>query len=65
MFKSPEQGASTEVWAATSPKLDNMAGSIARIATSRKPLLKIASAGSMQREWIGDPEKADRLWADE
>ena len=62
MFKTPEQGASTEVWAATSPKLDGMGGvycedcDIAQLATEESQRWEHA------REWICDREKADRLW---
>ena len=62
MFKSPEQGASTEVWAATSPKLDGMGGvycedcDIAQVATEDSQRWEHA------REWICDAEKAGRLW---
>lgn len=36
-FKTPEQGAATQVWAATSPDWRASAASTARTATSRKP----------------------------
>ena len=61
-FKTPEQGASTEVWAATSPKLDGMGGvycedcDIAQLATPESQRYQHA------REWICDDAKADRLW---
>jgi NAD(P)-dependent dehydrogenase (short-subunit alcohol dehydrogenase family) len=61
-FKTPEQGASTTVWAATSPQLDGMGGvycengDIARAATPDSPPWEDA------REWIQDDAKAARLW---
>lgn len=62
MFKTPEQGASTSVWAATSPKLSGKGGAycedcdIAQLATEESQRWQHA------REWICDDEKAERLW---
>lgn len=62
MFKSPEQGASTTVWAATSPKLDGRGGvycedcDIARAATPESQRWEHA------RAWISDDAHAERLW---
>lgn len=62
MFKTPEQGASTSVWAATSAKLADMGGvycedcDIAKLATPESQRWEHA------REWICDDEKAERLW---
>lgn len=62
MFKTPEQGASTSVWAATSPNLDGKGGvycedcDIAPMATDQ------SQGWEHAREWITDDEKADRLW---
>ena len=62
MFKTPEQGASTSVWAATSPRLNGMGGvycedcDIAQLATEDSQRWEHA------REWICDDEKAERLW---
>lgn len=62
MFKTPEQGASTEVWAATSPKLDGKGGvycedcDIAPVANEESQFWQHA------REWICDDAKAKRLW---
>ena len=63
MFKTPEQGASTSVWAATSAQLDDRGGEycedcdIAQLATEDSQRWEHA------REWICDEEKADRLWS--
>lgn len=63
MFKTPEQGASTAVWAATSPGLEGMGGvycedcDVARLADENSQRWEHA------REWICDESKADRLWA--
>ena len=62
MFKTPEQGASTSVWAATSPKLEGKGGvycedcDIAQLATEDSQRWEHA------RPWICDDEKAERLW---
>ncbi|MDJ0922372.1 MAG: oxidoreductase [Henriciella sp.] len=63
MFKTPEQGASTATWAATSPQLEGRGGEycencdIAQLATEDSQRWEHA------REWITDDSKADRLWA--
>ncbi len=62
-FKTPEQGAATQVWAATSPQLAGMGGvycedcDIAEIAPSGEPF-----DGGV-REYAIDPGEAARLWA--
>ena len=62
MFKTPEQGASTSVWAATSPQLNGRGGvycedcDIARLADENSQRWEHA------RPWICDDEKAERLW---
>jgi NAD(P)-dependent dehydrogenase (short-subunit alcohol dehydrogenase family) len=59
-FKSPEQGAATQVWAATSPQLDGLGGvfcedcEIAEVSTDDAPGV---------RPYAIDPESARRLWA--
>lgn len=63
MFKTPEQGASTTVWAATAPKLDGKGGvycedcDIARAATPESKRWEHA------RAWISDDAHAEKLWA--
>ncbi len=62
MFKTPEAGASTTVWAATSPDLAGYGGvycedcDIAELAGPDAPRY------GMVREWACDPDKASRLW---
>lgn len=62
-FKTPQQGASTTVWAATSPKLDGKGGvycedcDIAAAATPDSQRYQHA------REWICDETRAEKLWA--
>ncbi len=58
-FKTPEQGAATTVWAATSPKLDGLGGvfledcDVARVSTGDEPGV---------RPYAVDPEQATWLW---
>ncbi|UMP02477.1 SDR family NAD(P)-dependent oxidoreductase [Amycolatopsis sp. EV170708-02-1] len=60
-FKSPEQGAATQVWAATSPRLDGMGGLYCEDCD-------IAEIAAEEGEWVGvrpyaiDPGEAERLW---
>lgn len=62
MFKTPEQGASTAVWAATTQSLDGRGGvycedcDIAAMATEDSQRWEHA------REWIVDDARAERLW---
>lgn len=63
MFKTPEQGASTSVWAATSETLNGKGGvycedcDIARLATED------SQRWEHVREWACDDERAERLWS--
>jgi len=63
MFKTPEQGASTATWAATSPQLEGRGGEYCEDCD----IAQLAGPESQRwhhaREWICDDEKADRLWA--
>ena len=58
-FKTPEQGAATQVWAATSPQLDGLGGvfcedcEIAEVSTDDAPGV---------RPYAIDPASAERLW---
>ena len=58
-FKTPEQGAATTVWAATSPQLDGLGGvycddcDVARVSTDDAPGV---------RPYAIDPEQAAWLW---
>jgi NAD(P)-dependent dehydrogenase (short-subunit alcohol dehydrogenase family) len=61
-FKSPEQGAATQTWAATSPQLDGMGGvycedcEIAEVNDDPDGTTGV-------RTWAIDPDEAERLWA--
>lgn len=61
-FKTAEQGAATQVWAATSLQLEDMGGvyceacDVAELATSDDVLVGV-------RDYATDPQQAARLWA--
>jgi len=63
MFKTPEQGASTSLWAATSALLDGKGGvycedcNVAQLAAEDSPRWQHV------RDWACNEENADRLWA--
>ncbi len=65
IFKSPEQGASTSVWAATSPQLAGMGGVYCEDCDIAEP----TAVGTPEARISGvdphaiDPEQATRLWA--
>jgi len=62
LFKSPGQGCTTTLWAATSTALDGKGGlycedcDVAQIATEESPRYRDVAA------WATRPESADRLW---
>jgi NAD(P)-dependent dehydrogenase (short-subunit alcohol dehydrogenase family) len=62
LFKTPEQGAATQVWAATSPRLDGLGGlyledcDVAEPHVADGPRRGVAAHAT-------DPEQAARLWA--
>ncbi|HEX7353571.1 MAG TPA: SDR family NAD(P)-dependent oxidoreductase [Mycobacteriales bacterium] len=63
-FKSPEQGAATSVWAATSPQLDGMGGVYCEdcdIAAPTEPASPMARFRGVDAHAI-DAEAAARLW---
>lgn len=60
-FKSPEQGAATSVWAATSPQLDGMGGVYLEDCDIAEPAVDGDQSGGV-RAWATDPEQAARLW---
>jgi NAD(P)-dependent dehydrogenase (short-subunit alcohol dehydrogenase family) len=62
-FKSPEQGAATEVWAATSPALDGLGGVFCEDCDIAGPAETAVSPASGVADHATDPEEAARLWA--
>ncbi len=67
-FKTPEAGAATQVWAATSPQLDGMGGvyledcDIAEPAPDEDGVTEVRHRVGV-RGYAIDPEQAARLWA--
>lgn len=62
-FKSPEQGAATEVWAATSPSLDGLGGVFCEDCDIAGPADTADSPASGVADHATDPDEAARLWA--
>ncbi|MGP2437805.1 SDR family NAD(P)-dependent oxidoreductase [Streptomyces sp. JW3] len=60
-FKTPQQGAATQVWAATSPRLAGLGGVYLEDCDIAEPA-PADGAGSGVRDWAVDPEQAARLW---
>ncbi|MFC4346582.1 oxidoreductase [Kordiimonas lipolytica] len=63
MFKTPEQGASTAVWAATSPKLDGMGGLYCEDCDIAQLGTEDSQRWEHVRAWACDEANADMLWA--
>ncbi|MGW5256140.1 SDR family NAD(P)-dependent oxidoreductase [Streptomyces sp. NPDC004012] len=61
-FKTPEQGAATQVWAATSPRLAGMGGVYCEDCDIAEPAPADGGRGGVEA-WATDPEQAARLWA--
>jgi NAD(P)-dependent dehydrogenase (short-subunit alcohol dehydrogenase family) len=62
-FKTPEAGAATQVWAATSPQLEGMGGVYCEDCdiAERAPGDPASNAGGV-RDYAIDPKEAARLW---
>lgn len=60
-FKTPQQGAATQVWAATSPQLAGLGGLYLEDCEVAEPA---PTDGAMRgvKDWAIDPEQAARLW---
>lgn len=63
LFKTPEQGASTSIFAATSPKLAGLGGVYCEDGDIAKPATADSQRWEHAREWICDDAKAERLWS--
>ncbi|MFJ4833583.1 SDR family NAD(P)-dependent oxidoreductase [Streptomyces sp. NPDC088747] len=61
VFKSPEQGAATQVWAATSPRLAGMGGVYCEDCDIAEPAPADGERTGVKAYAI-DPEQAARLW---
>ena len=60
-FKTPQQGAATQVWAATSPQLEGLGGVYLEDCDIAEPALDGDQSAGV-RDWATDPEQAARLW---
>ncbi|NUP16021.1 MAG: SDR family NAD(P)-dependent oxidoreductase [Streptomyces sp.] len=60
-FKTPAQGAATQVWAATSPQLDGAGGVYLEDCDIAEPAVDGDERGGV-KAWATDPEQAARLW---
>jgi NAD(P)-dependent dehydrogenase (short-subunit alcohol dehydrogenase family) len=63
LFKSPEQGGATAVWAATNPRLDGMGGVYCEDCNIAEAATEASQRWEHARAWICDPARADRLWS--
>jgi NAD(P)-dependent dehydrogenase (short-subunit alcohol dehydrogenase family) len=61
-FKTPEQGAATQVWAATSPQLDGMGGVYCEDCDIAELVPADDTTVGGVRQYAIDPEQASRLW---
>ncbi|MFC7865673.1 SDR family NAD(P)-dependent oxidoreductase [Streptomyces murinus] len=61
VFKTPQQGAATQVWAATSPQLDGLGGLYLEDCDIAEPAPD-TDAREGVKDWAIDPEQAARLW---
>lgn len=61
-WKTTEQGAATQVWAATSPRLAGMGGVYCEDCDIAEPAAPDTVLGSGVNAWATDPEQAARLW---
>jgi NAD(P)-dependent dehydrogenase (short-subunit alcohol dehydrogenase family) len=61
-FKTPPQGAATQVWAATSPQLDGLGGVYLEDCDIAEPAVD-GDERSGVKAWATDPDEAARLWA--
>ncbi len=60
-FKTPEQGAATQVWAATSPQLDGMGGVYLEDCDIAEPAPENGERTGV-KAWATDRAQASRLW---
>ncbi|MER5598648.1 SDR family NAD(P)-dependent oxidoreductase [Streptomyces sp. NPDC002265] len=61
-FKTPEQGAATQVWAATSPRLEGLGGLYLEDCDVAEPAVEGGEPSGV-KDWATDPAQATRLWA--
>ena len=61
-LKSPEQGAATSIWCATSPQLNGMGGVYCENCDIAEAVPADFAGASGVRPWASDPVLAERLW---
>jgi NAD(P)-dependent dehydrogenase (short-subunit alcohol dehydrogenase family) len=61
-FKTPQQGAATQTWCATSPQLDGMGGVYCEDCDIAEPAVENAAVRAGVRDYAVDPKQAARLW---
>lgn len=62
-LKTPQQGASTAVWALTAPALDDLSGIYAQDNDVADVAISMDMVRGGVKPWALDPEQAYRLWA--
>lgn len=62
MFKTPEQGGASALWAALSSALDGMGGVYGEDCDIAQAADENSGRYQHARSWICDPESADKLW---
>lgn len=63
MFKSPAAGGATALWCSLSPQLADMGGVFCEDCDISMAGDENSNRYQHARDWICDPEKADRLWS--
>ncbi|MFL6846087.1 MAG: oxidoreductase [Allosphingosinicella sp.] len=63
LFKTPEQGAATTVWALTSPRLEGMGGLYCEDCDIAQLADETSQRWQHVRPWACDEDRANRLWA--
>ena len=61
-FKTPEQGAATQVWAATSPKLTGLGGLYCEDCEVAKPASTYTESFCGVRDYAANLDEAQKLW---
>lgn len=62
IFKTPEQGAATTLWCATSPQLDDRGGEYCEDCDIAEPMRKDSPRWRHVAPWAVDDDAAARLW---
>ncbi len=62
-WKTPAEGAATQVWAATAPRLSGLGGVYCEDCDIAEPAAPGTTLGSGVSSWAADPARAARLWA--